>query len=126
VAGKKEDNWVWSPQGVIDMHRPEKWGYVQFLTAKPGTAQLQPDPTGPARHVLHAIYYAQREYRKKHQRWASDLKELGLDGIGHESLTGPPRLETTANLFQATVEVKQAEGKPQRWHIRQDSRVWME
>ena len=28
----KEDNWVWSPQGVIDMHRPEKWGYVQFST----------------------------------------------------------------------------------------------
>ena len=25
-----EDNWVWSPQGVIDMHRPQYWGYVQF------------------------------------------------------------------------------------------------
>ncbi len=28
--GEKEDNWVWSPQGVIDMHRPETWGYVRF------------------------------------------------------------------------------------------------
>ncbi len=27
---EKEDNWVWSPQGVIDMHRPEHWGYVRF------------------------------------------------------------------------------------------------
>jgi len=27
----KEDNWVWSPQGVIDMHRPEQWGYVRFV-----------------------------------------------------------------------------------------------
>lgn len=26
----KEDNWVWSPQDAIDMHRPEYWGYVQF------------------------------------------------------------------------------------------------
>lgn len=25
-----EDNWVWSPQDAIDMHRPEKWGYVEF------------------------------------------------------------------------------------------------
>lgn len=25
-----EDNWVWSPQGVVDMHQPEKWGYVEF------------------------------------------------------------------------------------------------
>ena len=26
-----EDNWVWSPQGVINMHKPEKWGYVEFV-----------------------------------------------------------------------------------------------
>lgn len=25
-----EQNWVWSPQGVIDMHVPEKWGVVRF------------------------------------------------------------------------------------------------
>ena len=26
-----EDNWVWSPQRVINMHKPEKWGYVEFI-----------------------------------------------------------------------------------------------
>lgn len=26
----KEDNWVWSPQGVINMHVPEHWGYLNF------------------------------------------------------------------------------------------------
>src|SRR5215204_413434 len=32
VAGKllPEHNWVWSPQGVINMHLPERWGYLQF------------------------------------------------------------------------------------------------
>ena len=25
-----EDNWVWSPQGVIDMHLPENWGFIHF------------------------------------------------------------------------------------------------
>jgi cellulose/xylan binding protein with CBM9 domain len=30
VPGKKEDNWVWSPQGVINMHIPDEWGYVVF------------------------------------------------------------------------------------------------
>jgi Carbohydrate family 9 binding domain-like len=25
-----EHNWVWSPQGAINMHIPEKWGYIQF------------------------------------------------------------------------------------------------
>ena len=34
-----EDNWVWSPQGAINMHMPERWGYVQFsgLGAGSGT-----------------------------------------------------------------------------------------
>ena len=34
VANTKEDNWVWSPQGVIDMHRPEMWGVVRFVKTK--------------------------------------------------------------------------------------------
>jgi hypothetical protein len=29
-----EFNWVWSPQGVIDMHIPEKWGYLKFKGLK--------------------------------------------------------------------------------------------
>ena len=27
----EEDNWVWSPQGEINMHIPEKWGVVHFV-----------------------------------------------------------------------------------------------
>jgi hypothetical protein len=30
VPNTKEDNWVWSPQGVINMHVPERWGRVRF------------------------------------------------------------------------------------------------
>lgn len=30
IAGQPEHNWVWSPQGVIDMHQPEMWGFVEF------------------------------------------------------------------------------------------------
>jgi hypothetical protein len=25
-----EHNWVWSPQGVIDMHVPQRWGFIRF------------------------------------------------------------------------------------------------
>jgi hypothetical protein len=28
-----ENNWVWSPQGKINLHLPEHWGYVEFTTA---------------------------------------------------------------------------------------------
>lgn len=30
VPKVREDNWVWSPQGVIDMHVPGRWGLVTF------------------------------------------------------------------------------------------------
>jgi hypothetical protein len=30
VAGLPEDNWVWSPQGLINMHVPDRWGFVRF------------------------------------------------------------------------------------------------
>ncbi|GHC63350.1 carbohydrate-binding family 9-like protein [Roseibacillus persicicus] len=26
-----EDNWVWSPQGVINMHLPLRWGEIEFV-----------------------------------------------------------------------------------------------
>ncbi|MCB0473729.1 MAG: carbohydrate-binding family 9-like protein [Flavobacteriaceae bacterium] len=32
-----EHNWVWSNQKVINMHEPEKWGYIQFSDKKPGS-----------------------------------------------------------------------------------------
>lgn len=28
-----EKNWVWSPQKVINMHEPEKWGFLQFTNS---------------------------------------------------------------------------------------------
>jgi hypothetical protein len=35
-----EDNWVWSPQGAINMHIPERWGVVTFRAfPPPGSAQ---------------------------------------------------------------------------------------
>jgi hypothetical protein len=30
VPKTKEDNWVWSPQGAVNMHIPEHWGRVRF------------------------------------------------------------------------------------------------
>lgn len=30
VPERPEHNWVWSPQWVVDMHRPRRWGYLEF------------------------------------------------------------------------------------------------
>jgi hypothetical protein len=120
----REDNWVWSPQGEVNMHRPETWGYVQFSTAPPGTASVVPDPSGAARCALHRIYYAQRDYREKHGVWSPTLREIGVPRLTHASFLGPPRLLTTTGLFEATVDIALPGGDRQHWHIRDDARVW--
>jgi hypothetical protein len=114
VKGKPEHNWVWSPQSVIDMHRPERWGYVQFSTAKPGTATFVPDPDGPVRDTLHRVYYAQRDYRKANGSFAKTKELLGLS-----DLKFPVEIETTKSGYEAAA--KGATGK--RIVIREDARI---
>ena len=43
LTGKveKENNWVWSSQGVINMHMPEKWGTLTFINDFDRTYNLQ-------------------------------------------------------------------------------------
>lgn len=120
IPGKPEDNWIWSPQGVIDMHRPEKWGYVQFSIGEIGKVEFQPDPALPARNLLQGIYYAQRDYRHKHGIWASDLADLGFDKTEYEGVKGLPEIQVTQSCYEAIVQAM--EGK--KWHIRQDSLIW--
>lgn len=125
IEKRPEHNWVWSPQGVIDMHRPEMWGYLQFSTAKPGEASFRADPAGPAKALLHRIYYAQRDYRKEHGKWATSLQQLNADKLAHESVIGAPTLETAGEGFEASVNVKLPGGQ-KRWRIRADSKIWSE
>jgi hypothetical protein len=118
VPGRPEHNWIWSPQGVVDMHRPETWGYLQFSTLPPGEDAFVRDPTWPASVALHRIYYAQHAFRKEHGRWAS-LEELALDGAGVE-------LFATPSLFEASVDLHPFTGRQGCLHIANDARVWRE
>jgi WD40 repeat protein/serine/threonine protein kinase len=123
IKGLPEDNWVWSPQYVVNMHRPETWGYVQFSTAPVGTAKFRPDPTGRARHLLHRILYAQQAFRKSHDRWARNLHELGLEKLTDSSLVAPPRLEVTANGFIIVAVVRLEGGQTASIRLHSDGRL---
>ena len=122
VPKRPEHNWVWSPQGVIDMHRPERWGIVQFSTAAPGKAVFQPDPAQSARDYLHRVYYAQRDYHKQNSRYATTLNRLGSAALTPG--LADPKLEATSNTFEASVELQQSDGNRERWHISHDGRFY--
>lgn len=122
IPNRPEHNWVWSPQGVIDMHRPERWGYVQFSAAPPGTAAFRPDPSQAARDYLMQVYYAQKAYQEIHGRWAASLSALSPLEMGDGAAL--PVLQLTSDGFQASVEYAAPDGAHRRLHIRADSRLW--
>lgn len=84
-----EHNWVWSPQGTINMHLPERWGYMYFVkeknTVKKATAQEE-------RNTLWLGYYRQKDWQRKHGTYSASLSALG---IKHDKMS----IEATKNQF---------------------------
>ena len=120
-----EDNWVWTPQGVVNMHRPERWGYVQFENKPAEQLKFRPDPTLAARDLLMGVYHAQRSYRRRSGHYAEDLETLGLKLADDPNIEGPA-LETGPDGFVATVKVKLVDGSWITLRTRQDSRLRVE
>ncbi len=127
IPGLREANWVWSPQGIIDMHRPERWGFVLFTDAPPGTASFTPDPTLPARDLLMAIYHAQKSYHAAHERWAATLDALGLAPADLRTetarITGFTSSETG---YVVTAVVRLPDGSEKTLYTNERSRIWSE
>jgi hypothetical protein len=128
VPGKREDNWVWTPQGLINMHIPEQWGFVQFSTSEAGTppsAFVKP-PEEEGKHLLREIYYKQREYLAEHGDYSGSLDSLG---VGHrilENFLWPPVLQATDYGYEAWVEEVvdlHEDGQISRWLLEKDSRT---
>ena len=73
--------WVWSPQGAVDMHLPEMWGFVQFSSQRAGQQEtvFQAQPEKEAVRILRSIYDMQRIFLDRHGRYSTDLDSLGLE-----------------------------------------------
>jgi len=99
-----ENNWVWSPQGIVAMHYPEMWGFLEFSDAVGPTDAPADGGDGPTPEIrpaeragwfLRRVYYAQHEYRARTGGWADDASDLDMDPeIG---------LATTPHGFEAWV-----------------------
>ncbi|MCP4290626.1 MAG: carbohydrate-binding family 9-like protein [bacterium] len=77
-----EDNWVWSPQGLIAMHYPENWGEVLFVDEKYNgnadrtiNSNREHDSINSARALMD-VYYAQKQWYEKHNQFASTVEKL--------------------------------------------------
>lgn len=89
--GLREDNWVWSRQDAIDMHRPQYWGRVLFVDAAPGVESYVPVGDEAARTTLRRMHAAVVAYSAANGELPESARDLdGLwDPVGDSSLSEP-------------------------------------
>ena len=118
-----EHNWVWSPQGVIDMHLPERWGYVFFSTEKAGSLQADmPLPISEElKKYLWLVFYKQQTFRQQQQHYATTLSQINIPSlITVAGLNCSIVLDATGSQF---IAVLQAVNSNEKWQIDQDGKI---
>ncbi|OPA79358.1 carbohydrate-binding family 9-like protein [Paenibacillus selenitireducens] len=113
-----EDNWVWSPMGLINMHYPELWGYVVFADQE-GPHGFEMPADERIKWELRKLYYRERNYFEAHGQFTKDLQQL----MGDETWAIQPMIETTSRLFQ--ISAPSADGTATLF-IREDGKLWKE
>ena len=120
--GKKlhENNWVWSPQGVIAMHRPETWGYVQFAS---GTEQaFIPDADEEVKWALRQLYYRQKAYYEENKFYAPNGIALRLGEVQLKGQKFKPEILVHQAGYIATYRSLSGDGF---WCIQNDGKIWL-
>ena len=97
-----EHNWVWSAQGVVNMHYPERWGYLQFTKAAKDDFVLP--YTEQQRQYLWLVYYREQQWLTKHHAYSNQLKDFGIThNITIAGKTNTLQLEATPHQFWASI-----------------------
>ncbi|TSD64837.1 hypothetical protein FFF34_013125 [Inquilinus sp. KBS0705] len=114
-----ERNWVWSPQGIVNMHAPERWGYLQFVSGKDAPKQDFNIPyIDLQKEYLWLVYYKQKEYYKQHKAFAASLSDLNIlsTSIVVNGTSNTLIMAGSATFFSAGI----TDGKAAMWTINND------
>lgn len=106
---KPEENWVWVPTGKIDMHMPDRWGYLYFSdkTVGKGTEEFRYPYNMDAYRLLWAMYYAQLDRFAKQQSYITRTEDFGLTAADLASVPKNTdiQLEATAHTFRISLSL---------------------
>lgn len=104
---KPEHNWVWSPQGVVNMHYPERWGYLQFTKNLPVKTPFNLPYAELQKQYLWLVYYRETEWFDKHNSYAQSLKDLDINELATiNGNVSELKLEATPHQFMAFIADK--------------------
>jgi|TARA_R100000963_G_C4644313_1_gene108138 hypothetical protein len=108
-----ENNWVWTQQSAIDMHRPEHWGYLYF--AENQDSEIDKDGLENEYQLLFHLYRNQLNWQRDNGTFSADIKNLGGSNfnINETKLTASTTLTklgfelTVTNSEQTSLTINQ-------------------
>lgn len=103
-----EHNWVWSPQGLINMHYPEMWGFVQFTSQSAGMKKVDFlwDTIEDHKWYLRTMYYKQKKYFEEKGEWMEQMKHLKNLTPYNRNFMKFPKIYLTANGYEITAVMR--------------------
>ncbi len=71
-----EDNWVWAPTGVINIHYPELWAFVFFAEKGQEAGDFRIPEDEGRKWELRKLYYAQQFCLDERGSYTDDMETL--------------------------------------------------
>lgn len=100
-----EYNWVWSPMGVVNMHEPEKWGYVYFSSKQVGGLDRFSIPQDEKiKWELYKIYRLQNAHFKEHKNYFTSIDSITNSTINVDGEILKPILENHSTGWNLSIK----------------------
>ncbi len=84
----RENNWVWSSQGVINMHLPEHWGYIEFAESPKLTEPFVHKTDTEIEQIIYALFrkIAYGDYKYLRENLPGKITSIQLKGLNNRKL----------------------------------------
>ncbi len=112
-----EDNWVWAPTGVINIHYPELWGFLFFAEEGQAESDFSIPEDEYRKWELRKLYYAQNIYAQLNGRFSGSLEELQAilkeyapSETNSRIADLPYRIETTSHSYEISCPASDGSG----------------
>ncbi|MFO7845338.1 MAG: carbohydrate-binding family 9-like protein [Balneolaceae bacterium] len=124
----REDNWSWSPQGIVNMHYPEMWGYIQFSeqVVRKSSDTFQWDSDEDHKWLLRKLYYKQIDIYDETGAYSDNPSDLNFDEL-YQNITGEHPESSSLKIIvldESYLMRLSTESSENHFYIRSDSKVW--
>lgn len=107
--GGPEENWVWAPTGKIDMHMPDRWGFVYLSdkTVGEGTEEFKYPYNMGVYKLLWAMFYAQFDNYQKEKNYLRSVENFFLTDAELIVLPKDAKItvDATTNTFRMGITI---------------------